>query len=252
MKRQIALLFSFLFLSACGGENVVDVINELPRGTIQGTVALTSNDTSRYALDGVKVSLDGTSLTAISDVSGKWKIDNVPSRTYNITFEKENFGYTKLFSFGFLGGVPITVPTQTLFKLPDCSPIFDNVIVLDSTQFQLNSHLPCGNELGTYYVAYFLSNKPNVSFEKGKHELSVMSGNSHTMPISVSINTLYFQPGYPYASSKLNLRDSIYAVAYSVGGYNPIVDPVTGEVTYPSLLPETSRRMVFKLPFNRR
>lgn len=247
--HRLGLVVLLVALASCEDERSVDVINELPKGTLQGTVFLTSNDTSTYALDGVTVMLEGTPFTTKTDALGRWKMDNVPSRSYNIVFEKEGFGYTKLFSFSFLGGVPITVPQQVLFKQPACSPVFDNIIVNDSTVFTLNAHLPCANMFGTYYVAYYLSNNPNVSYEAGKNLFTTVAGAAGTGPASVAINTYYFQPGYPYGDSKLNLRDSIYAVAYAIGGYSGVTDPMTGEVIYSSLHPEASRRLAFKLPF---
>lgn len=248
--HRIVLLFSLIFLASCGDDKVLNV-TELPRGTMLGSVILTSNDTTRYDLSGVTVKLDGTAFSTQTDALGKWKLENVPSRTYNITFEKGGFGYTKLYSFGFLGGVPITVPVQSLYRFPKCSPIFDNVIVMDSTQFQLNAHLPCGNDNTSHYIVYFLGNNPDVSYKSGKHQFSIVGGAAGTGPASVAVSTIYFQPGYPYADSKLKLRDSIYAVAYAIGGYTASIDPVTGEAVYPSLLLETSRRLTFTLPFDR-
>jgi hypothetical protein len=56
---------------------------------------------------GAKVQIEGTSFSAITDKNGDWIIHNLPTRTYAISFSKENFSTRRNPSYTFVGGEPV-------------------------------------------------------------------------------------------------------------------------------------------------
>src|SRR5437764_14365972 len=80
------------------------VVSPAAPGNITGYVQL--YDTLSQPLadqSGVTVSLPGTSISAQSDRSGKWTLQNVPPGTYTIFFSKDGYSSMKDFNLQFIG-----------------------------------------------------------------------------------------------------------------------------------------------------
>ena len=52
---------------------------------------------------GIRISIDGTNYSAISDKEGRWEMDNVPPGTYNISFTKYGYAMEKWVAYSFAG-----------------------------------------------------------------------------------------------------------------------------------------------------
>src|SRR2546430_1809785 len=103
MKRTLFLLAFASAASSISSGCKETVVTAAP-GNIVGNVQLF--DTLGQALDdqsGVTVSLPGSSLSAQSDLSGKWNIQNVPPGIYSIYFSKDNFSSWKEWNIQFVG-----------------------------------------------------------------------------------------------------------------------------------------------------
>jgi hypothetical protein len=102
-------------LAGCGGGGGGSSSGGSSAGntTVSGTVI---NSTTQQPLAGIVVSVVGTSLTATTDSSGDFTIDNVPGGNQNFTFTSSGT------SIGTDNGVNVTGDTQSL----------GNVVVNDS------------------------------------------------------------------------------------------------------------------------
>src|ERR1043165_9958033 len=72
---------------------------------------------------GAKVQLEGTSFSAITDKNGDWVIHNVPTRTYAISFSKENFSTRRNPSYTFVGGEPVRYRDPDTYNYSPGNPI---------------------------------------------------------------------------------------------------------------------------------
>ena len=73
-------------------------------GDIIGTIQL--YDTNYVAMtenSGVKVSLESTTYSALSDANGKWHLTNIPAGTYTLVFSKDGYATRKQQDFEFTG-----------------------------------------------------------------------------------------------------------------------------------------------------
>ncbi|MEP7233681.1 MAG: carboxypeptidase-like regulatory domain-containing protein [Ignavibacteriota bacterium] len=108
-------------------------------GSITGTVSLGrelgSSPNTFSSSAGVTVSLDGTSLSATTDSSGFWKLDNVPSGNYDVTITKSGFGLTRNYGVAISGPGTTYIPRIYLGELPSQAPelISANVATINWT-----------------------------------------------------------------------------------------------------------------------
>lgn len=73
-------------------------------GSIGGTVrAIAADGQSSFFLSDAVVSIENTSLQALTDTNGHWQIKGVAPGTYNIRCEKTGYGYVRQFGFQFNG-----------------------------------------------------------------------------------------------------------------------------------------------------
>jgi hypothetical protein len=243
MRLILGCLVLCLVMNSCSESTGV---SSLPSGTLVGTTHLLELDSILPDHSGIQVSIDGTNLSTVTDAEGAWRIDNVPTRTLNIRMSKEGYGTYVVYSVPFLGGEPTRVGPYQMYHTSACPAIFDNIIVAPGMT-RLNSHLNCIPEEKTCYVAYFFSNSPDVSSDLAKHNASALgysSGGSATA--TASIHSYMLNPGGAYYDSGLRLDDSIYVVAYALGGYDGTVEPLSGKALYPSIHDQPSRVLAFK------
>src|SRR5215831_8965683 len=86
--RAVVALCVALFAQACSGDATA------PRkGALTGTVVLQDSwATTLGDFSGVTVSIDGLTLSAVSDPAGSWRIDGVPVGKHDLLFKKATFG----------------------------------------------------------------------------------------------------------------------------------------------------------------
>lgn len=98
MKTILFAVILTLTLFGCDSEPA-STTGGVPPGDIVGRVEL--YDTLNRAMkdnSGVTVSIEGTSYTTISDASGSWTLNNIPTGTYVIILGKEGFTSKKIFN----------------------------------------------------------------------------------------------------------------------------------------------------------
>jgi hypothetical protein len=129
MKRALLSICSVILLVAVSGCDSVSVnspASSMP-GSITGVVSLgkqlDAHSPNNFANSaGVTVSLDGTSLSTITDSSGFWKFDNIPSGNYDITITKSGFGLTRMYGVAVGGPGTAHIPRVNLGELPSQAP----------------------------------------------------------------------------------------------------------------------------------
>jgi hypothetical protein len=53
---------------------------------------------------GVTVTFEGSGLSTTTDSTGFWRIDSLPTRTYDITYSKQGYGTVRQYGYSFVGG----------------------------------------------------------------------------------------------------------------------------------------------------
>lgn len=246
-SRIACALFALCLILTAGSCSTTTVENYITQtGSIIGTVSLSDADTQLTDLAGVRVTLEGTAFTAITDSLGRWQMDHVPARSYKLNLTRENFGEVDLTVLHY-GIAPTIVPSQRLCKIPSCPPYLDSLMHNAETSY-LMGHVPCVPENTATRVVYFFSNSPDVSKEEGMYQAQRLTSNAQLLYCPVSHYD--FMPGGEWGSSGIDPTQRIYVVAYAVGCVNYWFksDQLIGEPTYSSISNEPSNVFSFILP----
>jgi hypothetical protein len=136
MKHNRILLFSgiaffcaILFISC--KETVVS--SGIPGDIIGSVQVYDTNYVPMTDNGGVKVSLEGTAYSTLSDASGKWHLTNIPAGTYTLVFSKDGYGIAKQQNFEFTGNGTLLYDLlnyvngiHTLYPIPNLYP---NIVI---------------------------------------------------------------------------------------------------------------------------
>jgi Carboxypeptidase regulatory-like domain len=116
-------------------------------GSITGFVTLINSDGSLPAnRSGVVVSIQGTSLSTMTDSLGQWTISNVTTGTYTIAATKPNYGMTEQQGVQFLGGSnPLYLGNingsingyMTLAQPPNFTVAFDSLKIAGDSELNI-------------------------------------------------------------------------------------------------------------------
>jgi hypothetical protein len=106
-----------IFFSGCSEKTVSPTGGSGAMGNIHGKVTLydtlldplTNGTAARiYDASGVQVTVEGTSYSTLTDSSGEWHLDNIPSGIYtSVVFAKSGFAKQKSMNLGSTGGFSI-------------------------------------------------------------------------------------------------------------------------------------------------
>src|ERR1035441_7339748 len=146
MKKSSVWYFVFL-LAALSIQSCREQPTAPGTATIKGqawTAQWLGNNVTPFS--GITVSLDGTNISSVTDDSGYYELDNVPSGTYNVTLSKPGYGSIRWYGREVQGGgnAPIywdeyadpqqNLPynTPTLFKQPDLVATLQSLSIIDS------------------------------------------------------------------------------------------------------------------------
>ena len=121
-------------LSLCAATQGCSVDATSPRtGTLTGTVVLQDSwATTLPDFSGVTVSVDGLSLSAVSDTAGSWRIDGVPVGKHDVLFKKATFGTGRIAGQA-VDESSTTAPPMFLALTPWEQAIIDSVHVVTKT-----------------------------------------------------------------------------------------------------------------------
>lgn len=169
-RRSAFLGISILTLS-CGSDSISG-----PSGTaLSGTVALQDawgNDLADFS--GVTVSVGGSSLQAVTDENGSWRIDDVPAGRYDVTLAKATFGTMRILDQAVVGSTT-TAPKITMASTPTVQALIDSIYVdtLGGISFYfVDGHLsprpPANSKLAVAVI--FLSKSATVSPDPASYD----------------------------------------------------------------------------------
>jgi hypothetical protein len=129
MKLTLLLpLFVALAMSSCCENGAApNGTSSNGNGSIAGE-AILFDSTGAVLTDfsGVSVTVDGTSMLAVSSTSGTWQFDNMPVGVYNVTATKASFGTFHWYQQALNDG-HIDVATAALARMPNYSPSLGTV-----------------------------------------------------------------------------------------------------------------------------
>lgn len=66
---------------------------------------------------GVRISIDGTSYSTVSDSKGRWELHDVLPGTYNISFTKDKFAMEKIIAYRFVGNGTDYLFSQKIYQI---------------------------------------------------------------------------------------------------------------------------------------
>jgi hypothetical protein len=109
---KLPLFFALLFLTGCG-----ESINSQLAGTMVGYVVAIDSTGGSHENSDVRISIDGTNYSTLSDSKGRWQLDNVVPGTYNISFTKDGYAMQKMIAYRFVGNGTDYLYTQTIYEI---------------------------------------------------------------------------------------------------------------------------------------
>lgn len=212
------------------------------KGSIIGKVTLYDEfGTEITDKSGVTVTIDGASpaVTATTDATGKWTVNNISTGTYDLIFSKTGYGMEKYSSFSFVGGVKPTYEDASLSQISN-TVVTEFDTLLKNGNLYLTYKLANPNAGNKYmYIAVFYSTSPDVSLTNYmESEINYYSG-------EVGYNEKYH---YDF-SDKFPAGTKVYMVAYGSPKRNSQYhDYSTGKDVFPCLNATKSNVISYTIP----
>ncbi len=104
-KAPPSVLTIIIALSIAGCTGSTGPAGPTLTGSMTGFVTLFQSDGSRaYDQSGVAVNVQGTSLSAMTDSTGKWTFSGLSTGTYIVTYNKKGYGMSEQQGLQFVGG----------------------------------------------------------------------------------------------------------------------------------------------------
>src|SRR5579872_5351603 len=121
MKHLLVTFFLFftVILISCGTKTneIINTYTSAEPGTMIGYVVIHDSTGQNTDNSGVKISIDGTNYSTLSDSIGKWELDNVIPGTYNISFTKDTYATEKTIAYRFVGNGKDFLFTQNIYQM---------------------------------------------------------------------------------------------------------------------------------------
>lgn len=229
-NKIIALSFFLLLINiSCEKESEYDGLS----GQLIGYVNL--YDISRTKLadkSGVEVVVEGRNpqIKVSTDKDGQFRINNLKSGIYNITFNKKDYCSFKIVSYQFVGGnKPTTVNQIPLYSLSSLQ--IDSLEIIDLEQpysllFLVRAKVSNQNENPTSYCRYYVSNKPDISYTNYiSTDIAYSYSGNEEVAFYLQIDTLKFPVG-----------SELFMIMYPAAEtYQYYIDIKTGKRIYTSI-----------------
>jgi hypothetical protein len=235
--RSLHVLLFVILIVGCGDDG--STTGSLPTGALYGDVILTSYRNGYTDHSGVKVTLKGTTHTAMTDATGRWEMSNLPTRTYTLVYEKPGFGTMEEHGIVFVGGGHVNVGSIGLYEVPSCGVELEAVREDQPGVIMAYAHSDCPLGVHTDMAVFYFSHSPDVS--KENFVLAVNGTFRSVGTIQAELNTadpIYFRG--------LDKAKPIYVVAYHNGGQS-YWDPVLKRYIFPAIHPQPSRVLSVQL-----
>ena len=236
----VFIIFSSIVFNSCNSDDTTQTENGFFLG---GNVLLmTEHGTPISDRSGIKVFIEGTNYTTLTDQSGNWKIYNVPAGIYNIVAEKAGFGYNKFINFEYLGNATSNNFGQTLIAMP--TYLIDSLSLNQTNQdIFLTIYLPnTANNLKVVLICMGKKEPFIDSIQTWEYfrETQIYAGNNsitENFPIGFFINE-----GFNHGDT---LNFAIYPGASLVEKY---FLPSASKMIYTSGVGSTPKRFVYIFP----
>ena len=235
-------LLAMLSLPACDHDDTPDPST---KADIIGSVRLYNEGTGRLPDEGMRVTLEGVdpTISALTDVDGKFTLADVPFGTYTLLYEKAGFGTYRQFNLQHAntGGPTILATTPSLGQSSTTA-----VTALSSgtngTDVLLSITTdPAGSIGTTRYVRYFLSASPTVSATD--YTFSSPGLVAQINPYTSTLTRMALQ------QAGFAVGQTVYAMAYGDSFWsNAYDDPGLGRNVFPNLNAMTAGAVSFVVP----
>lgn len=234
----MSLTFCLAFIVFLGGcnDSTVNTTEETSKGSIVGMVTLMNQwgkpiEPYYKNWDGVRVSLEGTEYTAVTDSAGRYELKNVLPGAYTIRFEKEGYGTMKIIGYNFAGSGQSVIKKRTsVSQIPRYIAVIDSVENIPSTKLfgHISEQIPLGGKGG---VVVYVGTTPDISYKdpttyKYYSALSLLNFSRHA--------ERFVFPFGKYASSRLEAGEKYYAKIYPMG-LGSYIDIETGYPIFPNV-----------------
>ena len=238
----LPVLFAVSVFTGCS--DTITTQEPLPRGTMVGTATLYRVAKPVTDHSGIKVTLEESGMSTLTDQYGEFRFDDVATSTYTLRYEKEGYSLIKQPMVSFVGGSIVRVSSTYLYAVPKCGSIFDDIRQIDTSYIEAFAHAAC-SELDSNiaffndHLLFVFSNSPDVGPELDKHQFAMMGQSPQPRGIaSVFVSKQQLE-------RYLDLDDSIFVAAFNTTGNN-WVDPLTQRVIYSGHNLERDRTLAFK------
>ncbi len=239
----MTFLTMILLLSSCKKEN--DTLTPKPSTNIYGIAILKNGNDNASNSNGITVAVEETSISANTDSTGNFKLENVEYGEKCFVYSKPGYGVYKLYksvnetSSSYINGI-------LLFKLPS------NKVSNISMQFVNDSLIVVGT-VSTYEpfcrgVILFFSKDSMISSDPKQH---IFSLNEYNTPLE-SLNFSIPIPKSVLTSKGINTGEKLYVVAYTAVIYSSTnreyLDKKSGKILYNGISLEPSKVVGIQFP----
>ncbi len=225
-------------------------------GPVAGIVRCYTETGKNLPLSGVKVSIENTNISAISDASGNFILPGVTEGVYTIVYSKDSFGTKKTFNFPYPSGglnpvFMIKKPVEVFSALVD-SLVYTLATPPDTLFYLLGS---CNiSNVDTKYemlalIAFGLTPDFDVNdaFKLPTATGYCLAGNN-TFKLQVDLSELlfYLKSNFPaYHGKKIYVK--VYPFPYITSGYDGFdyTDPING-IQYTAIGTPVAGQFIFR------
>jgi hypothetical protein len=267
---KYSLLLVLVILIGCKDDDTSLTANASLKGNIVGYVITYDSTGSNTDKSGVKISIDGTKYSAISDTSGRWEMKDVPPGTYNISFTKDSYAMQKNIVYRFVGNGTDYLGYSVLFQIAkrNASLVLKSFQNYDQVRFDSIGR-PIDTTVLPFYAANFTcrlfrndsaeSLKGNTLILFGKTEnISPLDPSSYLFsidnPYYIDNNTALDANGYSFyiyreklLNSGFKSGDKIYCQAFvsNIKEWGWGYTPSSSEVLTPSYFDIATAKQIY-------
>jgi hypothetical protein len=236
MKR-LYLLFLAVCAFACNNDN--DLAPTQPLGDIAGVVTLYGEAGSCDLLpdhSGVKVfiTINGKPKSVLTDSKGYFVFEDMPRGTYEVKYEKENFGTYQQYNIKHLGGEASVLPSILMTEASTLE--YSSVQMINSSSISIKFAEKSSTEkyslCNRFYFLVCVSDSPDVSASNYK-EIFSMSYSGY--PYEETFTTTIYPSSPQLKGKKVYLKVYNTPSIESSTGYNSYFDIYKNITVYPSV-----------------